>query len=131
MSTDAIRIDDSAWPVVIVEPMRVPSADDVAHFVNKLDQIAAQRRTSFAVLLDARGRVKVPGPLQKRIASGFKQGAIAQYARAEAVLLHSALLAALGRLALKVIRPKFRMGAFGDYNEAFAWARAQAEAPAP
>jgi len=126
MSEDAIRIDDSRWPVVIVEPMRVPSAEEVARFIQQLDGLAQRKQAGFAVLLDTRRRVKMPGPLQKLVAAGFKQGAIAKYARAEAVLLRSPLLAAFGRIVLAVVRPKFRMGAFGDYDRAFAWASEQA-----
>ena len=127
MSTDAIRIDDSAWPVVIVEPVRAPTTDDIDKFVQALEGLAQQRTSPFAVLLDNRRKVKLTRAQQKMVGAGFKQGAIAKYARAEAVLLRSSLLAALGRIVLAVVRPKFQMGVFADYEQAFAWAKKQAE----
>lgn len=127
MSEDAIRIDDHHWPVVIVEPVRVPSSDEVGLFVSKLEALAERKQSAFAVLLDTRRKVKLSRAQQKLVAQGFKQGAIQKYARAEAVLLHSALLAFFGRIVLAIVRPKFTMGAFGDYERAFSWAKAQAE----
>jgi len=127
MSSDAIRIDDSFWPVVIVEPMRVPSSSEVSLFVRQLEQLAQNRQSAFSVLLDTRRKVKLSPAQRKQVAEGFKQGAIQKYVRAEAVLLRSSVLAFFGRIVLAIVRPKFTMGAFGDYDGAFAWAKAQAE----
>lgn len=129
MSTDAIRIDDSAWPVVVIEIFRAPSNEEVERFVAALESLAGERKRPFSVLLDTRRKVKVTPAQRKLIGAGFKRGAIAEHARAEAVLLHSSLLATFGRVMLAVLRPKFQMGAFADYDRAFAWARTQAERP--
>lgn len=127
MSEHAIRIDDSCWPVVIVEPVRAPSSDEVGQFVSRLEALAEGKQSPFAVLLDTRRKVKLSREQRKLVAEGFKRGAIQKYVRAEAVLLHSGVLAFFGRIALAVIRPKFTMGAFGNYEHALAWAKAQAE----
>lgn len=132
MAMEAIRLDISRWPVVVVTPSESFTDADIDAFLAQYEKVLNARMEAYVTVLDLQ-RCKDMSPTQrKRITRGMDKNREHRrlWQRGIAMVFDSAILRMILTAILWANKPEYEIKVFSDLQEALKWASTRVEARA-
>jgi hypothetical protein len=128
---DAVALDSSKWPTLVVRVTRPPTDAQLDEFLAKYQQLLQSRADPYAVVLDLRGVNDMPPAQRKRLTSSMRTNRTNERCRGCAMVFSSGALRLLLTAIWWIFKPKYPAEVFATDAEAIEWAFARLGDPVP
>jgi hypothetical protein len=127
---EAILLDASKWPVVVVRVARPPTDEQLDRFLDNYHAQLQARTGPYAIVLDLRTVSDMPPAQRKRLTASMRTNSTLDRCRGCGMVFSSAALRMLLTAIMWVFKPKHPTEIFTNDGDALEWAFARLrEAP--